>query len=641
MSKIEALLKNEKVEWKKLWEITAWDKKFNGIEKFKQHKIKKYHYYLSNQLKELSSEKGTIKILTTNKTELYASEESVKDNISEGEIVCIPWGGNPIVQYYKGKFITGDNRIATSLDTDKLNNKFLYYTLLNKLDLIASFYRGSGIKHPDMYKILDLEIPIPSIKTQEKIVKILDTFTALTTELIAGIGTELTLRQKQYEYYRDMLLSEEYLNKLSENPYIMQEYLVNIITLGEIGEIQMCKRILKEQTSSHGEVPFYKIGTFGKTADSFITQKLFNEYKEKYNYPKKGEVLISASGTIGRTVIFDGKDAYFQDSNIVWISHNEEIVLNKYLFYLYQTINWNPSTGGTINRLYNYNLKNIKVALPSIEIQNKVVEILDAFQAMAHQVSGLLPKERELRKKQYEYYREKLLNFGTEFAERERERIIPDAYFVLVKEAADIVGVKLFEVEWKMLGEVSEINRGASPRPISKYITDNIDGIPWIKIGDINANSKYVTSTKQKISVDGAKKSKVLKKGDFIMSNSMSYGRPYILEIDGAIHDGWASISNFDDYLNSDFLYHYLSTSMVKDYWEKKINTSSVSNLNSEIIGSLKVPLIDKNLQKNIAKKLDALHMLVNSISEGLPKEIAQRQKQYEYYREKLLDFPK
>lgn len=184
----------------------------------------------------------------------------------------------------------------------------------------------------------------------------------------------------------------------------------------------MCKRILKNQTSSKGNIPFYKIGTFGKFADSFISQELFNEYKKKYSYPKKGEILISASGTIGRTVIFDGDDAYFQDSNIVWVSHNEEIVINKYLYYLYQVINWNPSTGGTINRLYNYNLKNIKVILPPIEIQNKIVDILDKFQSLLSDTRGLLPQEIEQRQKQYEYYREKLLTFNENSAKRERER---------------------------------------------------------------------------------------------------------------------------------------------------------------------------------------------------------------------------
>ncbi len=160
-----------------------------------------------------------------------------------------------------------------------------------------------------------------------------------------------------------------------------------------------------------GEIPFYKIGTFGKNADSFISKDLFNEYKEKYSYPKKGEILISASGTIGRTVIFDGRDAYFQDSNIVWISHNEEMVLNRYLYYLYQLIRWNPSKGGTINRLYKYSLQKIKVDLPNIESQEKVVKILDKFQSLLFNIQGLLPKEIELRQKQYEYYRNKLLSF--------------------------------------------------------------------------------------------------------------------------------------------------------------------------------------------------------------------------------------
>ena len=205
MNFIDKLLKDEKVEWKKLWEVTIWDKKFNGIEKYKQLKVNKYYYYLANDLKKLISEQGKIKILTTNKTNIFANEENVKENITNGEVVCIPWGGNPIVQYYKGKFITGDNRIATSYDTTELNNKFLFYYLLNNIGLISSFYRGSGIKHPDMSKVLEMKIPIPSIETQEKIVKILDNFTKYVTELQA----ELQARNKQYEYYREKLLNFE------------------------------------------------------------------------------------------------------------------------------------------------------------------------------------------------------------------------------------------------------------------------------------------------------------------------------------------------------------------------------------------------------------------------------------------------
>lgn len=183
-------------------------------------------------------------------------------------------------------------------------------------------------------------------------------------------------------------------------------------TLGEIGEVRMCKRIFKEQTSEIGEIPFYKIGTFGKTPNAYITRELFEEYKSKFSYPKKGDILISASGTIGRTVIFDGKDAYFQDSNIVWIENDEKKVLNKFLFYFYQITNWNVAEGGTIQRLYNDNLKKIKIPLPPLEEQKRIVNILDKFDTLTNSITEGLPKEIELRRKQYEYYREKLLSFN-------------------------------------------------------------------------------------------------------------------------------------------------------------------------------------------------------------------------------------
>ena len=183
------------------------------------------------------------------------------------------------------------------------------------------------------------------------------------------------------------------------------------MTLGEIGEIRMCKRILKGQTTTCGDVPFYKIGTFGKTTNAFISRNLFNEYKAKYSYPKIGEVLISASGTIGKTVIFDGQDAYFQDSNIVWIENNESMALNKYLYYCYQVIKWKTAEGGTINRLYNDIIKKTRIPLPPLSVQREIVEILDKFDTLTNSISEGLPKEIELRRKQYEYYRNQLLSF--------------------------------------------------------------------------------------------------------------------------------------------------------------------------------------------------------------------------------------
>ena len=242
--------------------------------------------------------------------------------------------------------------------------------------------------------MVEILIPIPPLDVQAKIVKILDAFTALTAELTA----ELNMREKQYHYYRDKLLT------FSDDE-------VEWKTLGEIGEVRMCKRILKNQTSDSGDIPFYKIGTFGKQADAFISHSLFKEYMEKYNYPKTGEILISASGTIGRTVIFDGKDAYFQDSNIVWIENDEKKVLNKFLFYYYQITNWGASEGGTISRLYNDNLRKIRIPVPSKNEQKRIVNFLEKFETLTNSITEGLPKEIALRQKQYECYREQLLDF--------------------------------------------------------------------------------------------------------------------------------------------------------------------------------------------------------------------------------------
>lgn len=173
----------------------------------------------------------------------------------------------------------------------------------------------------------------------------------------------------------------------------------------------MCKRIMKAETSTTGDVPFFKIGTFGKKPDCYISRDKFEEYKEKYAYPKKGDILISASGTIGRTVIFDGKDAYYQDSNIVWIANDESIVLNRYLYYYYQMQPWNVSSGGTIARLYNDNISKTRIIVPSIEEQIRIISILDRFDSLCNDLTSGLPAEIEARQKQYEYYRDKLLSF--------------------------------------------------------------------------------------------------------------------------------------------------------------------------------------------------------------------------------------
>lgn len=253
-------------------------------------------------------------------------------------------------------------------------------------------------------KYSKFKIPLPPLPIQDEIVRILDKFTELTTELTAELTAELIARNQQYEYYRDVILTS------GDN--------IKLVPLGNIGRVAMCKRIMKNQTTSTGNIPFYKIGTFGKKPDAFISKELFNEYKEKYSFPTTGSILISASGTIGRTVVYDGNPAYYQDSNIVWLEHDESTVLNKYLYYCYQLKPWNVSDGGTISRLYNYNILKAKIPVPypedkerSLVEQQRMVDILDRFDKLCNDISEGLPAEIEARQKQYEYYRDKLLTF--------------------------------------------------------------------------------------------------------------------------------------------------------------------------------------------------------------------------------------
>ena len=243
----------------------------------------------------------------------------------------------------------------------------------------------------------NFEIPVPPLEVQRKIVEVLDNFSELTAELTA----ELEARKKQYEYYRDNLLNFS---------QIAPPNSVKWMKLGEIGDVKMCKRVMKHQTNTEYGIPFYKIGTFGKTADAFISQELFNELKNSYSYPKYGDILISASGTIGRTVVYNGEDAYYQDSNIVWIDNDESIALNSYLKIIYQVIEWKVE-GGTIKRLYNDNIKNTVIPIPPLSEQERIVSILDRFEALTTDLTSGLPAEIKARQQQYEYYRDQLLTF--------------------------------------------------------------------------------------------------------------------------------------------------------------------------------------------------------------------------------------
>lgn len=312
------------------------------------------------------------------------------------------------IKYYDGAFAQGADGLKILTSKDIVLARFLYYSMQCLVIEDRGYNRHWTVVSP-------LLIPIPPLEVQEEIVRILDRFSDYAAELQA----ELQARKEQYEYYRNLLLTFNPAGCAGEaddeqegsvTTWGGHSYPIQWKTMGEIGKIKMCKRVMKNQTTDRGDIPFYKIGTFGKKADAFISRKIFDEYKRLYSYPRKGTILVSASGTIGRCVVYEGEEAYYQDSNIVWLDNDESIVLNTYLYHYYQIVNWNTE-GGTIKRLYNDRFASTPIPVPPLELQEKIVAILDRFETLVNDLSEGLPAEIAAVKEQYEYYRNRLLTF--------------------------------------------------------------------------------------------------------------------------------------------------------------------------------------------------------------------------------------
>lgn len=167
--------------------------------------------------------------------------------------------------------------------------------------------------------------------------------------------------------------------------------------LKDLGHIQMCRRIFQSQTKAYGAIPFYKISTFGSKADAYISQELYEQYKALYPYPEKGDVLISAAGTVGKTVIFDGKDSYFQDSNIVWLKVDKNAIDRKFLWWFYRSYPWEALEGTTIQRLYNSIILKTEIHLPDKPEQEIIARTLSQFDAYIDDLAELIEKKRGIR----------------------------------------------------------------------------------------------------------------------------------------------------------------------------------------------------------------------------------------------------
>ena len=383
-------------------------------------------------------------------------------------------------------------------------------------------------------------------------------------------------------------------------------------TLGEVGEFIRGSGIKKSDFIKQGYpcIHYGQIHThYGISAAETISY-ISPEQAIRLRKAQPGALIIAttsedddavgkATAWLGTTPVAVGGDSFI-------FRHSMD---PKYVSYFFSSTAFSQQkqphlTGAKVRRIAASSLSKIVIPTPPIEVQQEVAGALDKFT----QLEAELEAELEARQHQYTYYRDIL--------------VAPHNSSQLVK-----------------LGAVSRIARGASPRPIRQFITDST-GVPWIKIGDVPPGGKHITSTVQHISEDGATRSRRIKPGDFVLSNSMSFGRPFISKIDGCIHDGWLVISDYEKTFDQDFLYHVLRSSPVQKDFTQRAGSGTVRNLNSTIVGETLVPAPPIDQQRNIVDLLDKFDLLVNDLTSGLPAEIEARRKQYEYYRDRLLTFP-
>ena len=616
MSKIEEMLKNEKVEWKEIGDIP--EIKVITVKK----KLKKQEY-----LRE-----GDYPIIDQGQ-EFIVGYTNDNDAIID-KYPCVIFGDHTEgIKYVDFAFAQGADGIKI-LKTDEkyIKSRYLYHTILSYYKLEGKYMRHFSLLRKTL-------IPIPSLKTQEKIVKTLDKFTEYVTELQAELQAELQYRTNQYEYYRNMLLSEEYLNKLSKKLLDVSGgenrlYCSNLEYMRELIEVKL-ETIVKIKNGKDwkklgkGNIPVY--GSGGN----------MDIYVDKYSY-NKPSVLIPRKGSIEN--VFYLEEPFWNVDTIFYTEIDESKIIPRYLYYFISNYDIKSlSTDSTRPSLTQEALNRIVVQLPPLSLQNKIVEILDKFQAILSESKGLLPKEIEERQKQYEYYREKLLTFDVESGTHARTHLIANSYFIILKEAANVIGVNLYSIEWKTLGDIGRFENG-SGMPKTMFKDDGEVGA--IHYGHIYTKyNMFIDKPVVSISTKDAEKLKKVNKGDLVIARTSENIDDVMKTVaylgeKTVVAGGHSTIFRHKE--NPKYLSYVLNGA---NYAIKQKNKMArgvkVIELSTADMEKIKIPLPSLRVQEYIVSILDKFDTLVNDIKSGLPKEIEERQKQYEYYRERLLSFKK
>lgn len=279
-------------------------------------------------------------------------------------------------------------------------------------------------------------------------------------------------------------------------------------------------------------------------------------YVNEYLYD--GEtVCIGRKGTINMPQYHNGK---IWTVDTLFYTYNFRKTDVKFLYYLTQRIDWNSyNTATGVPSLTSQNISNILVSFPPLHEQHRIASALTSIDNLISSLGKQIEKKKNIKQGAMQ----QLLTGKTR--------------------------LKGFSELWvkRKLGDNATIQRGGSPRPIEAYLTTNRDGIDWIKIGDVRPNDKFIRHTVEKIIPEGISHSRQVYKGDFILSNSMSFGRPYILDIDGCIHDGWLVIKDYSNTYDMDFLYYILRSDTVFEQYIAMAAGSSVKNLNKEKVANV------------------------------------------------------
>ena len=323
----------------------------------------------------------------------------------------------------------------------------------------------------------------------------------------------------------------------------------------------------------------------------------------------KGTVLLTTRASIGITAILENPASTNQGFQSLIAKNN---CCSEFLYYVIPLIKdemLSRASGSTFAEISAKKLSTITFQLPPLPEQQRIAKALSDVDALISTTEKLIQKKKNIKQGTMQNFltgKKRLPGFGPQ----NKSPAYKQTELGLIPE----------DWEVKEFGDYASIVRGGSPRPIQNFLTTNSDGINWIKIGDVKPEDKYIVSTEEKIIREGKTRSREVHKGDFILSNSMSFGRPYILQIDGCIHDGWLAIQNYQDTFDTDFLYYLLGSDEIFKQYIEMAAGSSVQNLNKEKVAKLLVPIFDKKEQTAIASVLSSMDKEIETLNTKLEK---------------------